>query len=101
MKTGCISSDNADDLPYGVKPIAAPGHTPGHTLYQVGRLLVVGDLVHGAALQLVHPEICALYVMDPNQAAATRVSILDYARQGKFVLAGMHFPEPAFIFPEQ
>ena len=91
----------ADDLPYGVKPIAAPGHTPGHTLYQIGRLLVVGDLVHGAALQLVHPEICALYDMDPNQAAATRVSILDYARQGKFVMGGMHFPEPAFIFPEQ
>lgn len=91
----------ADRLPCGVKPVAAPGHTPGHTVYQIGRLLVVGDLVHGAALQLVHPEICALYDMDPNQAAATRVSILDYARQGKFVMAGMHFPEPAFIFPEQ
>lgn len=33
------------------------GHTPGHTAYQVGKFIVVGDLVHGASLQLAHPEI--------------------------------------------
>lgn len=29
---------------------AAPGHTPGHTLYQVGSVLIIGDLLHAAAL---------------------------------------------------
>ena len=42
----------------------AIGHTPGHTVYKVGKLLVIGDLFHGYALQKDHPEICAQYDMD-------------------------------------
>lgn len=34
-------------------------------------------------------------------AVRTRVSILDYVQQEGLTMAGMHFPEPAFIFPEQ
>lgn len=53
------------------------------------------------ALQMPHPEICANYDMDKETAALTRVSILDYVQQEGLTMAGMHFPEPAFIFPEQ
>lgn len=68
------------------------GHTPGHTAYQVGKFIIVGDLVHGASLQLAHPEICAAYDMDPQAAIQKRRHFLDYARQNHLFLAGMHQP---------
>ena len=88
-----------DSLPCGVKQIPAYGHTPGHTVYQTGNLLIVGDIMHGATLQSAHPEICADFDMDKPAAIESRVKILDYARKNSLVMAGMHFPEPAFIFP--
>ena len=91
--------DEADSLPCGIKPIAAYGHTPGHTVYQTGKLLIVGDIMHGVALQLPHPEICANFDMDKPAATASRIMILDYARKNGLTLAGMHFPEPAFMTP--
>lgn len=81
-----------DTLPCGVVALDCVGHTPGHTAYRAGRFLIVGDLVHGAALQLAHPEICAAYDMDPQSAIKQRRYYLDYARQNHLLLAGMHQP---------
>lgn len=86
-----------ETLPGGVKAMDAVGHTPGHTVYQVGKLLVVGDLMHGAALQMVNPDICASYDMNVDGAVNTRRHYLEYARDNDLVMAGMHFPEPAFL----
>lgn len=80
-----------DPLPLEVKAIAAIGHTPGHTAYQTGKILIAGDLMHGLGLQLEHPEICALYDQDPEQSVATRKALIDYARKNRLVMAGMHF----------
>lgn len=90
-----------DTLPGGVAAIEAIGHTPGHTVYQAGKLLVVGDLMHGTALQLPHPEFCASYDMEPGQAVKTRREVLDYARKNALTMAGMHFPAPAFLILEE
>lgn len=79
-----------DTLPCGVVALDCVGHTPGHTAYRAGKFLIVGDLVHGAALQLAHPEICAAYDMDPQSAIKQRRYYLDYARQNHLLLAGMH-----------
>ena len=46
-----------DTLPHGVLAMDAIGHTPGHTAFQFANLLIVGDLMHGYALQKDHPEI--------------------------------------------
>ena len=81
---------HGDTLPCGVVALDCAGHTPGHTAYRAGRFLIVGDLVHGAALQLAHPEICAAYDMDPQSAIKQRRYYLDYARQNHLLLAGMH-----------
>lgn len=83
---------HGDTLPCGVVALDCAGHTPGHTAYRAGRFLIVGDLVHGAALQLAHPEICAAYDMDPQSAIKQRRYYLDYARQNHLLLAGMHQP---------
>lgn len=81
-----------DTLPAGVVALNAEGHTPGHTAYQAGGFLVVGDLMHGAALQLVRPDFCASYDMDPEKAVKSRKYYLDYARQNGLLMAGMHQP---------
>ena len=47
-----------DELPGGVEALAAYGHTPGHTLYRTGNLLIGGDIMHGVALQVENPEFC-------------------------------------------
>lgn len=85
-----------DVLPGNVMTVKASGHTPGHTVYQAGKLLVVGDLMHGAALQMENPDICASFDMDRNEAVSTRRLILEYAEKNGLTMAGMHLPMPAF-----
>lgn len=86
-----------DTLPGKVVAREAIGHTPGHTVYQAGKLLVIGDLMHGAALQAGHPEICATYDMDKENAIKSRKTYLQYARENGLVMAEMHLPVPAFM----
>lgn len=82
-----------DTLSGGVSTIAAYGHTPGHTVFQKDSILVIADLMHGAALQLKHPEYCPFFDMDPEEATASRKRILEYAKQNNLTMYGMHIPE--------
>ncbi len=86
-----------DTLAGGVQTIAAYGHTPGHTIFQKDSILVIADLIHGAALQMVHPEYSPFFDMDPAMAAETRVRILQYARENNLTMYGMHLPNPGKI----
>lgn len=85
-----------DTLPGNVVAMKAVGHTPGHTVYQTGKLLIIGDLIHGAALQMVNPEICASFDMDKKAVIESRKSFLNYAKENGLTIAGMHLPAPAF-----
>lgn len=85
-------------LPYGILPISAKGHTPGHTAYQLGDLLFVGDIMHGMAIQLIDPSINASYDKDPEQAAATRTGLLNYASSRSLTVLGAHIPLNGVIF---
>lgn len=85
-----------DTLPDGVIAMNATGHTPGHTVFQAGKLLVIADLIHGAALQIEHPEICATYDMNKEDAVKSRKHFLKYAKDNQLTMAGMHLPAPAF-----
>lgn len=82
-----------DTLPMDVVAIDAKGHTPGHTAFQRGRLLVVGDLMHGAALQMANPEICASFDADKPAAVESRRRLLQYAADNNLVMVGMHLPQ--------
>ena len=81
-----------DALPCGVQAMAAYGHTPGHTLYLVGDKLIAGDIMHGVALQLEHPEFCARYDMDKEGAVASRKTVIEQVKQKGWTMFGMHFP---------
>lgn len=83
----------------GVSPIAAFGHTPGHTLFLIEsggqKLLIWGDLMHVQDIQFPRPDISVTYDMDPAAAAAVRRRILDYAVANNIPVAGMHLVYPA------
>lgn len=81
-----------DTLPGKVTALNGEGHTPGHTVYQAGGFLIVGDLVHGAALQLLRPDFCASFDMDKEAAVRSRKYFIEYARQHGLLMAGMHQP---------
>lgn len=86
-----------DSLPHGVLAMDAIGHTPGHTAFQLANLIIVGDLMHGYALQKDHPEINSNYDMDKPKSAESRKRIMQYARDNKLLMAGMHLPPPGFV----
>ena len=82
----------------GIFPIAAYGHTPGHTIFQIEnggqKLLIIGDLLHVALVQFPVPEISATYDMDQSGAASVRRQVLNYAAQNKIPVGGMHIVYP-------
>jgi glyoxylase-like metal-dependent hydrolase (beta-lactamase superfamily II) len=82
----------------GVTAIAAPGHTPGHTMYRVSSgnqsLLIWGDIVHCAALQFPHPDWAIAFDTDQEIAIATRAKVFDMASTDKLAVAGAHLPFP-------
>jgi glyoxylase-like metal-dependent hydrolase (beta-lactamase superfamily II) len=87
------------DLIPGVKPVAAYGHTPGHTAFLLEsagkKLLFWGDVTHATAIQMPHPEVTISYDNDRKQAAQTRKKILEYVLKNKIGVAGAHIAMPA------
>lgn len=83
----------------GITAIAAPGHTPGHTVYMVssgaGKLMVMSDTTNHPALFVRNPDWSAVFDMDGPQAAATRRRLLDMAVAEKTQVAFYHAPFPA------
>lgn len=86
-----------DTLPCGIEAVVAPGHTPGHTLYRADDVMIVGDIMHGVALQLEHPEVCARYDTNQADAVASRKQVIEMAKAEGLTLYGMHFPEPYYL----
>lgn len=93
LKTFAVS----DVLPCGVEAIEAYGHTAGHTVYKVGNNLIVGDIMHGVALQLEHPQYCARFDADHEQSIRIRKEILNMGKEQRLKIYGMHFPSPYFL----
>jgi glyoxylase-like metal-dependent hydrolase (beta-lactamase superfamily II) len=83
----------------GISPVAAFGHTPGHTLYLVRdggeSFLISGDLFHVQAVQFPRPGVSVTYDRDPVAAAASRKRVLEYAAANRIPLGGMHLVSPA------
>lgn len=91
-----------EELPCGIKAVPAYGHTAGHTMYRIGNIMIAGDIMHGTALQMEHPEFCARFDMDKENAIAARKALVRTAEEEKLMVYGMHFPSPYYIdFTEQ
>ncbi|HGM4922306.1 TPA: MBL fold metallo-hydrolase [Serratia marcescens] len=86
------------ELSPGIAAFAAHGHTPGHSVYQVTsqgkKLLLLGDLIHVAAVQMPHPKVAISFDSDAKAAVAQRLRVFgDSARQSELV-GGAHLSFP-------
>jgi glyoxylase-like metal-dependent hydrolase (beta-lactamase superfamily II) len=84
----------------GVSAMLLPGHTPGHTgwLIQSGKesLLIWGDIVHLAAIQVPRPDTGLVYDVDPGMACATRRRVFDRVAADRLRIGGAHLDFPGF-----
>lgn len=87
-----LFNDGDEIIDGRIKTHLAPGHTPGHTVYEAGLCLFVGDLIHAQDLQLKYPDFCARYDNNPAQAVKTRKHII--ASHPGAYLCGAHCYEP-------
>jgi glyoxylase-like metal-dependent hydrolase (beta-lactamase superfamily II) len=82
----------------GITARSQTGHTPGHTAFLVQsnghRMLLWGDIIHGAEVQFDHPEITVSYDVDPARAASARLEELAFAADNGILVASDHISFP-------
>lgn len=81
----------------GIVAHDAAGHTPGHTIYEIGNTLIFGDLLHGQEYQLKNPNICAFFDADMEKAVKSRKYFYDYAAKNHKRVAAAHLPDGGII----
>jgi len=82
----------------GVSAVPLPGHTPSHTGWLIASgkesLLIWGDLVHLASVQIPRPESGLVFDVDPQAACATRLRMFDRVAADRLTVAGAHLDFP-------
>lgn len=83
----------------GISALLQPGHTPGHTSWLIRsgeeRLLIWGDIVHLAAVQVPRPDASLVYDVDPALAPQTRAKVFGWVADERLPVAGAHL-HPGF-----
>lgn len=83
----------------GVRSVAAFGHTPGHTLFDVEsagqRFVYVADLTNVPALFARNPDWAVAFDMDAEAARLTRRAVFERIVASNAMVGGYHFPFPA------
>lgn len=99
IKAGQFKAFEGDaQLMPGIQAIAAPGHTPGHSMYKIqsdGHTLTLwGDIVHVAAVQFPKPSVAIAFDTDSKEAVIQRKqAFAEAARHGELVgAAHLSFP---------
>jgi glyoxylase-like metal-dependent hydrolase (beta-lactamase superfamily II) len=86
------------ELVPGIRAVATPGHTPGHTLYIVEsggeKLLLWGDLMHAASVQFPDPSVSLRYDADMAAATEQRKKVFADAAEHRYWVGGAHLPFP-------
>ena len=83
----------------GVRALPAPGHSPGHTVFKIESkgetLLLWGDLVHAAAVQLENPAVTMVWEGDGAKLATEqrRKFLAEVAKKG-WLVGGAHISFP-------
>jgi glyoxylase-like metal-dependent hydrolase (beta-lactamase superfamily II) len=90
--------DGNMELAPGIMTHAANGHTPGHVTYAIEsrgqKLVLVGDLIHVAAVQLEQPAVTIDFDSDAKRARAERKLAFDAAAKGGYLLGASHLQFP-------
>jgi glyoxylase-like metal-dependent hydrolase (beta-lactamase superfamily II) len=82
----------------GIRTLASAGHTAGHTSYVVEskgqQLLVIGDLIHVAAVQFADPGVTISFDGDAKAAAASRDKVFGLAARDGALVGAAHLQFP-------
>lgn len=85
-------------VPGVVTAVAAEGHTPGHSAYEIAsgneRLLYIGDSAHHFVVSVQRPDWTVQYDEDSPKATAQRRAVLKRAADGNARVYAVHFPFP-------
>jgi glyoxylase-like metal-dependent hydrolase (beta-lactamase superfamily II) len=91
--------DTDGEVVPGVRSIATYGHTAGHTSYLVEskgqKLMLIGDLIHVAAVQFNDPGVTIAFDSDAPAAAATRKKVFAELASHGALLGANHLQFPA------
>jgi glyoxylase-like metal-dependent hydrolase (beta-lactamase superfamily II) len=87
------------ELVPGVRSVAAFGHTPGHSLFDLRsanqNFVYVGDLTNVPALFARNPDWAVTFDMDAEAARKVRRETFQRIVAGNAMVGGFHFPFPA------
>lgn len=86
----------------GIRAVALPGHTPGHSGYEItsgkDRLLDIGDTAHSSIISLAKPDWTIQYDTDAAEGRATRKAELAKLAANHERIFAPHFPYPGVGF---
>ena len=84
----------------GIRSVAAYGHTPGHTLFEVTSagqsFFYLADLTNVPSLFARNPDWAVSFDMDAEAARKVRREVFARVTSSKSLVGGFHFPFPAF-----
>ncbi|WP_299472154.1 MBL fold metallo-hydrolase [uncultured Roseibium sp.] len=80
----------------GIRAVSTPGHTPGHTSFEIRRgseaALIIGDAIGNHHIAFMRPEWPSGSDQDVEVAASTRIALLDRIVADDLKVAGFHLP---------
>lgn len=87
--------EDGDEIVPGIRALAAPGHTPGHTVLSIRsggeQLLHISDTVLHP-LHLEHPDWTPVFDTIPDRAAASKQQVFTLAAREGALVFSHHFP---------
>jgi len=98
MWKNVLPVEGEDEVVPGIRFVAAPGHTPGHTAFHLSsgdqQLMITSDTVYMPALVAAHPGWHGAYDQDGPTAEASRRRLMDRVVADNMMVCGSHFPWP-------
>jgi len=93
-----VPFEGTTELSPGIRSIPSPGHTPGHTSFEVEssgqKILMWGDIVHVAQIQFTDPTVTVKYDSDAKSAERQRQMIFADAAKNGYLIAADHISFP-------
>ncbi|MBZ9985815.1 MBL fold metallo-hydrolase [Mesorhizobium sp. BH1-1-5] len=97
---GRFRPTNGGDVVPGIRQLPLPGHTPGHSGYQLdsaGETLVMwGDTVHVPEIQIPRPQVTSEFDVDEALAHENRCKIFEHVANERLLVTGGHLHLPGF-----
>ena len=95
-----VRFEAGNEVAPGIQSVAAYGHTPGHTLFELKsagqNFFYVADLTNVPALFARNPDWAVTFDMDAEAARKVRREVFARITASNAMLGGFHFPFPAF-----